>query len=219
MMSFAKVDWSRTLAYTDGKRPEIWINLKGRQNQGIVDPADYDKVRDQIIAAIESAVNAKTGEPLCRKVWKREEAYSGPYVERSPDLVIEWLDAQPTLDVKQADGRVFHLDKQHLPDDPFDRLLNGGHDQFGIVGLLGEGVKPGQIDGAEIADIGPTVLYIRDAPIPEDVDGKVLRSALTIDHGAKQGDSAQAAPAADTEYSADEEAEIHERLQALGYVE
>ena len=138
-MSFAKVDWSRTLAYTDGKRPEIWINLKGRQNQGIVDPADYDKVRDQIIAAIEPAVNAKTGEPLCRKVWKREEAYCGPYVERSPDLVIEWLDAGPCLDVKQADGRVFHLNKQHLPDDPFDRLLNGGHDQFGIVGLLGAG--------------------------------------------------------------------------------
>jgi predicted AlkP superfamily phosphohydrolase/phosphomutase len=221
MMSFAKVDWSRTLAYTDGKRPEIWINLKGRQNQGIVEPADYDKVRDQLIAAIETAVNAKTGEPLCRKVWKREEAYSGPYVERSPDLVIEWLDAQPTLDVKQADGRVFHLEKRHLPDDPFDKLLNGGHDQFGIVGLLGPGVKPGRIEGADIADIGPTVLYIRDAPIPEDVDGKVLSSALSFDRGAKQGDSAQSAPVAsgDTEYSADEEAEIHERLQALGYVE
>ena len=128
MMSFAKIDWSRTLAYTDGKRPEIWINLKGRQNQGIVDPADYDKVRQQIIDAIEPAVNAKTGEPLCRKVWRREEAYDGPYVERSPDLVIEWLDARPTLDVKQADGRVLRLEKHHLPDDPFDRLLSGGHD-------------------------------------------------------------------------------------------
>jgi len=221
MMSFAKVDWSRTKAYTDGKRPEIWINLKGRQNQGIVEPADYDKVRDEIIAAVESAVNANTGEPLCRKVWKREEAYSGPYVERSPDLVIEWLDAGPCLDVRQADGRVFHLEKRHLPDDPFDKLLNGGHDQFGIVGLLGDGVKPGRIEGADIADIGPTVLYIRDAPIPADVDGKPLAGALTFDRGAKQGDTAQAAPTsdADTEYSADEEAEIHERLQALGYVE
>ncbi|MBA3653834.1 MAG: alkaline phosphatase family protein [Actinobacteria bacterium] len=221
MMSYAKVDWSRTLAYTDGKRPEIWINLKGRQNQGIVDPADYDKVRQQIIDAIEPALNAKTGEPLCRKVWKREDAYSGPYVERSPDLIIEWLDAGPCLDVKQADGRVFKLEKHHLPDDPFDRLLNGGHDQFGIVGLLGPGVRPGRIDGAEIADIGPTILYVRDAPIPEDVDGKVLTSALTFDRGAKQGDSAQAPPtsAGDTQYSADEEAEIHERLQALGYVE
>ena len=219
MMSFAKVDWSRTLAYTDGKRPEIWINLKGRQNQGIVDPADYDKVRQQIIDAIEHAVNAKTGEPLCRKVWKREEAYSGPYVDRSPDLVIEWLDAQPTLEVKQADGRVFKLEKRHLPDDPFDRLLNGGHDQFGIVGLLGEDVKPGRIEGADIADIGPTVLYVRDAPIPDDVDGKPLSSAFTFERGEKHGASAQTASEPDTEYSADEEAEIHERLQALGYVE
>ena len=219
MMSFSKIDWSRTRAYTDGKRPEIWINLKGRQSQGIVEPADYDKVREEIIAAIESSVNASTGEPLCRKVWKREECYSGPYVERSPDLVIEWLDARPTLHVRQADGREFHLEKQHLPDDPFDKLLNGGHDQNGIVGLLGPGVKPGVIEGADIADIGPTVLYVRDAPIPEDVDGKPLTTALTIDRGAKQGDSAQTAATATDEYNADEEAEIHERLQALGYVE
>jgi hypothetical protein len=63
------------------------------------------------------------------------------------------------------------------------------------------------------------VLYVRDAPIPEDVDGKVLTSALAFDRGAKQGESAKADPTEDTQYSADEEAEIHERLQALGYVE
>ena len=177
MMSFARIDWSRTKAYTDGKRPEIWINLEGRQSQGIVPEAEYDTVRQTIIDAIESAVNAKTGEPLCRKVWKREEAYSGPYVDRSPDLVIEWRDAGPCLEIRQADGRVFQLDKQHLPDDPFDKLLNGGHDQFGIVGLLGPGVTAGRLEGADIADIGPTVLYLRDAPIPDDVDGKVLMDA------------------------------------------
>ena len=223
IMTYSRVDWSRTKAYTDGVRPEIWINLRGRQSQGIVDPDDYDRVRQEVIDALSSGVCASTGKPLIKRVMRREEIYSGPFADRSPDLVIEWASEGTCLDVQYPDGRAFTLQKRHLPDDPRDEVLNGGHDQFGIVGLLGPGIRPGHIDGAQIADIAPTVLFLRHAPIPSDVDGRVLTDALTPElvtaTPSRQGDSGIVGPAETTGYSEDEEAEIKERLQGLGYVE
>jgi len=223
MMSFGEVDWSRTLAYTDGQRPEIWINLEGRQPQGIVPQRDYDSVRDQIIEALMSAVCERSGQPLIRRVLRREEAYSGQFVQRSPDLVIEWMDTGGCLDIRYPDNRALQLVKKHLPNDPYDRLLNGGHDQFGIVALLGPGVKPGRLNDAQIADIAPTILYLRDAPIPSDVDGRILASALDprllASRPPRKGGEAVIDSGRGESYTQEEEEEVRERLRALGYVE
>lgn len=224
MMSFAKLDWSKTIAYTDGKRPEIWINLKGRQSQGIVNPEDYDDICRQVIERLTTGQCTKTGKPLVRRVLRREEIYTGPFVDRSPDLIVQWMDEGSCLDIGYPDGTGFKLLKQHLPDDPFDHLVNGGHDPYGIVALLGPGVKPGRVEGAQIADVAPTVLYLRDAPIPSDTDGKVLEDALSPDllgsREARSGGHATLPEDDDrTGYSSEEEQEVRERLQALGYVE
>jgi predicted AlkP superfamily phosphohydrolase/phosphomutase len=222
MMSFAKMDWSRTRAYTDGQRPEIWINLKGRQSQGIVAPEDYEAVRTEIIEQLSTAVCATTGRPLVRRVLRREEAYSGPYVERSPDLIVEWVDEGACLDIRYPDGTSYSLLKKHLPDDPYDLLLNGGHDQHGIVGLLGPGIQRQALEDAQIADIAATVLYLRHGPIPSDLDGKVLSAAFTPElssRGARTGGRAVTHGGEGAGYSEEEAAEVHDRLQALGYVE
>ena len=224
MMSFAKIDWSATRAYTDGKRPEIWINLEGRQSQGIVSPGDYEAVRDQIIASLTSATCNRTGKPLVRRVLRREEVYSGPFVDRSPDLIVEWMDEGSCLDIRYPDGSSFKLEKQHLPDDPFDHLVNGGHDSFGIVGFLGQGVKPTRLENAQIADFAPTILWLRDAPIPTDVDGVVLKDAFSDELWASRpvrmgGQGVLPDGDERTGFSKEEEQEVRERLQALGYVE
>ena len=223
MMSFAKLDWSKTVAYTDGQRPEIWINLRGRQPEGIVEPEEYDAVCQRIIDSLTAAVCVKSGHALVRRVWRREEAYSGPFVNRSPDLVVEWTEAGGCLDIRYPDGSTLELVKKHLPDDPYDHLLNGGHDQFGLVALKGPGVAGGRIRGADIADIAPTILFLRDAAIPSDVDGKVLDSALDPDllsfRAQKRGGESLETLETDAAYSDEEQAEVRERLKALGYVE
>ena len=224
MMSFAKIDWSATRAYTDGKRPEIWINLEGRQSQGIVAPADYEAVRVQIIDSLTSAVCDRTGRPLVRRVLRREEAYSGPHVNRSPDLIVEWMDEPSCLDIRYPDGVTHRLVKQHLPDDPFDHLVNGGHDSYGIVAFLGAGISPTRLEGAQIADFAPTILWLRDAPIPSDADGVVLKDAfddeLWASRQMRQGGSGTLTEGTDrTGFSKEEEEEVRERLKALGYVE
>jgi predicted AlkP superfamily phosphohydrolase/phosphomutase len=223
MMSFAKVDWSRTRAYTDGKRPEIWINLRGRQSQGVVEEHQYEDVRREIIERLSTAVCIKNNQPLVRRVLRREDAYSGPYVERSPDLIVQWEDENACFNLRHPDGSTYQLHKQHLPDDPFDHVVNGGHDQYGIVGLLGPGIKAGRLQNAQISDVAPTVLFLRDAAIPSDVDGKVLMDAfdeaLSSSRSVKRGTQATLTRDDRTGYSEDEEAEIRDRLRSLGYVE
>jgi hypothetical protein len=89
-----------------------------------VAPEDYEAVRTEIIEQLSTAVCATTGRPLVRRVLRREEAYSGPYVERSPDLIVEWVDEGACLDIRYPDGTSYSLLKKHLPDDPYDLLLN-----------------------------------------------------------------------------------------------
>ncbi|HEU4480481.1 MAG TPA: alkaline phosphatase family protein, partial [Actinomycetota bacterium] len=222
-LSYGEVDWSRTTAYTDGKRPEIWVNLQGRQQQGIVPSQRFDEVRASIIEQLTTPVCAASGRPVVTGAYRREEAYSGPFVERSPDLVLEWAESGTCLDLEYPDGRRVVLNKDHLGDDPVAEALNGGHSQHGVIGLLGAGAGRGRVEGAEIMDVATTVLFALDTPLPADADGKVLRASLSPELAQRKERRASASDDAhdggDTGYSEEEEAEIRERLHALGYVE
>ncbi|MER3515397.1 MAG: phosphodiesterase, partial [Chloroflexota bacterium] len=56
----------------------------------------------------------------------------------------------------------------------------GHHQMEGIVLLHGPGIAPGTVlQGANIMDIAPTVLYALDLPIPAIMDGKPLTAAFT----------------------------------------
>jgi predicted AlkP superfamily phosphohydrolase/phosphomutase len=59
---FVNVDWSKTRAYAMGLG-NIYINLKGREAQGIVEPgAEYEALRTEIKARLEAFVDDETGE-------------------------------------------------------------------------------------------------------------------------------------------------------------
>jgi hypothetical protein len=134
------------------------------------------------------------------------------------------MDEPSCLDIRYPDGSTHRLVKQHLPDDPFDHLVNGGHDSFGIVAFLGAGIKPTRLEDAQIADFAPTILWLRDAPIPSDADGVILKDAfdeeLWASRKMRQGGSGTLTAGTErTGFSKEEEEEVRERLKALGYVE
>jgi len=80
-----------------------------------------------------------------------------------------------------------------------------------------------RIEGADIADVAPTVLFLRQAPIPSDVDGKILTDAFSSDLVAsvptRRGGSGIIDEEDASGFTEEEEAEIRERLEGLGYVE
>ena len=82
------VDWSKTRAYALALG-QIYVNMKGRERLGIVEPGKpYEALREELARRFETLRDPDTGEPVVRKVYAKEELYSGPYIGEAPDLVV-----------------------------------------------------------------------------------------------------------------------------------
>jgi len=87
---FGGFDWRRTRAFSEdaNTQPGIWINLRGREAAGCVAPADYERVRGEVIDAL---IDWKLpgGGAVVARARRREEVYAGPCTPRAPDVVVE----------------------------------------------------------------------------------------------------------------------------------
>jgi hypothetical protein len=102
------------------------------------------------------------------------------------------------------------------------RSLTGVHAMDGIFLAAGPGIRRGaRIEGAEIPDLTPTVLYALDKAIPSDMDGKVLLEAFAEEirssRPVRRVDVAGGPAREEYRYSEEEQKVIEERLEALGY--
>jgi predicted AlkP superfamily phosphohydrolase/phosphomutase len=81
------VDWARTKAYAMGLG-DIYLNVKGREGQGIVEPGEeYERIRNRLIADLEAWIDPENGEHPIRRVIKREDVYRGFDPDLIPDLL------------------------------------------------------------------------------------------------------------------------------------
>ncbi len=85
---FANVDWTGTEAYGIGINA-LYINLRGREKWGIVNPSEREKVMDAIAEKLLATIDPETGESAVTKVYKREEFYRDRgELDIGPDLVV-----------------------------------------------------------------------------------------------------------------------------------
>jgi predicted AlkP superfamily phosphohydrolase/phosphomutase len=85
---FTNVDWVRTRAYGLGING-LYVNLKGRERWGTVDPADRSKLMEEIAEKLLAFKDPKTGEPAITKMYRREQVFKDRgYLEIGPDLVV-----------------------------------------------------------------------------------------------------------------------------------
>lgn len=85
---FANVDWARTRAYALGLNG-LYLNLKGRERSGIVDPAERDALLTEISNKLLQTIDPQTAAPAITKVYRREQVYtSAGHDDIAPDLVI-----------------------------------------------------------------------------------------------------------------------------------
>lgn len=194
----------------------IAINLKGRQRLGIVDMKEYEELRQSILDKLKSLKDPESGSPIVEKAWRREEIYEGPYVEKAPDIV-------------------FVLNRDYKGEAGLDSLIsaippsyrchwNGLHDLDGILVLYGPPFKNGiKLKGATIQDIAPTILYLLGHPIPSWMDGKVLKESFKKTfirtHEIRYTDKFQYKIYDEfITLEEEEERQMKERLQGLGYI-
>jgi predicted AlkP superfamily phosphohydrolase/phosphomutase len=184
---FQDVDWSKTRAYAMGLG-NIYINLKGREGQGIVNPgAEYEALTAEIRAKLPQYVDPQNGEHPVAYVFTRDEAYGTYDPALIPDLFpsnasgyrVGWQDSlgivaksivEPNLDVWSAD----HCSV-------YPPLVDG---------ILFANRKLDLSQKPYMADIMPTLLALYDVPATAKLDGRSLLS------GGSAAPAAAAAPGA-----------------------
>ena len=216
-LSFDSVDWSRTTAYSLGNYGQIYVNLKGRDPQGIVQPgAEYDQVVAQLMQKLENLVDPRTNEPVTGRAYRGDTLYHGGRMSQSPDVVF-----MPD-DLRINGFGLYQFPSKAWLEPTFDR--SGGHRMDGIMMAYGPGVQANtDISDARIIDLAPTILAAMGVAIPDDMDGQVLTTMFDDDffddrpiHYTTAKETAVITGEAD--FSADDETEIRERLRGLGYM-
>lgn len=217
-LSFLDVDWRHSRAYSFGRHlGSVYINLKGREPQGIVEPgAEYERVRDEIERLAYEFRDPHTGRALIGQVLRREEIYHGPHLDKAPDLILR---------PKEPSDIFFGLaDFGHRQTVATVYRYAGMHRDYGMLIMNGPGIRSGAtIEGAAIYDMAPTLLHVMGLPIPSDMDGSVLEEAFV--DGFMEAfplrvseSRAHKEQVAAIDYTAEGEKEIIERLRGLGYM-
>ncbi|MDX1415453.1 MAG: alkaline phosphatase family protein [Candidatus Promineifilaceae bacterium] len=175
-LSFVDVDWSRTLAYSLGNVGQVYLNVAGREPQGIVQPGEeYEQVRKQIIERLERLRDPDTGERVVGTIYRREEIYHGDQLEHAADIVFI-----PTRLEYFGFGEYEFGSHQII--EAMQRGISGTHRMNGIFLAYGAAIKGGvEIEKASLIDLAPTILHLMSAPIPEQMDGQVLEEIITPD--------------------------------------
>lgn len=187
-----KVEWSKTVAWATGRAGRMYLNVRGREAEGMVDPYDYDEVVDELAAGIRE-IPGNSGLRLNTRVVQRDDICFGPFTKYGPDLFTSFGDYR-----WEADERVGH-GKGNL----YSHVTDAGHGAYGYFCLAGTKVPArGEIKGASVLSVLPTVLHIAELPISKTWEKP---SILTI---AKKGE-----PAAPKRV----EGAIRSRLERLGY--
>jgi predicted AlkP superfamily phosphohydrolase/phosphomutase len=217
----AAIDWEQTLCYrVELQTPAegIIINLKGRQPKGIVEPGqEYESIRKQVAEAMTQLTDPETGQPIVEECYMREDIFSGPCVEKMPDIFLVLRQGY------KSDNR---LDAGLVGPTPQSELerFRGAHTMNGILMAAGPDIRGGAtLRGANLIDTTPTFMYLAAMPIPEDMDGHVLTEVIREEclqtrpvHTTTDVLSGQPQERA---FTADEEQEIVDRLAGLGYLE
>lgn len=122
-----KVDWSRTVAWGwGGYYARIFLNVKGREPEGVVEKDDYEYYRDLLADEIKK-IRGPNGERWETKVYRPEELY--PEVNGDPpDLMVYFDDLNWRSAGTLGWGTNYLLENDRGPDDAV-------HDWLGVLSV------------------------------------------------------------------------------------
>ncbi len=161
---FGDLDWSKTKAIPQ-RSCHIYINLKGRDPRGCVEPEDYEKVQTRIIQALYNYTDPESGlKPIAWAFTKKDarNIYMGG--EYCGDVVYAAAE-----DFMGPHGGVI----------PTAQMGKIG-DVRSLFILSGPGVKQGEVIKRTIwlHDVVPTLCYLADLPVPAQCEGAIVYQAL-----------------------------------------
>lgn len=200
----------------------IYLNVKGRERQGIIDgKQEYKSLCNEISRKLLDLRDPITGRRVIRRVWRKKELYHGPYCDEMFDLIFE---AERGYFVNSLKKGIVDFADRNLSKIVYRGDLSH-HELHGVILGFGHGIRRAEKVNTRITNIMPTILYAIGLPIPKGLDGHVIEEMFNenylssnpvkytdIDLGNHKDDVEQRG------YSMTEQEKIRERLKALGYI-
>jgi predicted AlkP superfamily phosphohydrolase/phosphomutase len=163
---FEDVDWSRTRAYTMGLNG-LYLNLKGRERQGIVAPEEAEALRAELRRRLEGLSDPASGRVGITGIFDCDSTYAGPYVDNAPDLIVGYGDG-----FRASWDSVMGKVTAEIFEDNL-KAWSGDH-------CIDPRLVPGVLfcnrtiadEKPAIVDVAPTILKLFGLEIPGHIDGK-----------------------------------------------
>ena len=171
------IDWTRTKvvlsSFYTTETQSVMINLKGREPEGIVEPDNYEELREHVISELKRLKDPEMEETILEDIFRREELYHGPYLQEAPDIVMMLKGNYKPSNSFRSSSIV----------SPTNRIL-GSHRINGVFIAMGPDIAKGEyIENAAIFDVAPTILKLMNIPVPEEMDGRILSEIFSSNDG------------------------------------
>jgi predicted AlkP superfamily phosphohydrolase/phosphomutase len=164
-----QVDWPNTRVWADGGYySRIFLNVRGREPEGTVDPDGYEALRDELIQRLE-ALGDEEGRSIGTRVHRPQDLYR-EVNGVAPDLIAYFGNLRWRSIGSVGDGRVHVRENDTGPDD-------ANHAKHGIAVFVGPGMPESVPEGAHLIDVAPTLLRALGTEVPGDMYGRPLQGA------------------------------------------
>ena len=169
-----EVDWDKTTAWGwGGYYARIFFNVKGREEQGTVDPAEFDKVRDKLMADLK-AIGGPKNEQFANRVFTPEQVYDECNGAK-PDLMVYFDDLYWRSAGTIGHKSLYLSENDTGPDDSV-------HWWDGVFVLYNKkkslSSSGGETRRLSIYDVAPTILEFMGSEVPKDMKGKAIKEVL-----------------------------------------
>jgi len=168
--SIVDIDWSQTAAYGIGFNG-LYVNRKGREGKGIVEPSQADALVGRLKRELEAITDSDTGQFPVARVYRREEVYTGPLTPTMPEMLVGY-----TPGYRCSSSSVLGSTGAEVIDlNPW--AWSGDHSMARDL-IPGTLVTNRQVSkrNPEILDLPVTILEFFGIPKPEQMDGSSIFS-------------------------------------------
>ncbi len=162
------VDWKKTKVFAMGAyEGQIFINLKGREPEGIVDEKEYSSLVEELEKNLKE-ITGDDGKILDTKIFKKKEYFKGKCENIAPDLIVYFDDLHYGCNTSLIGNETLWSPNTARGSD------DACHSRQGIF-IINNGKIRGNLGEVETLDITPTILNEFGVKIPEDIKGKIIK--------------------------------------------
>ena len=198
------------LGYIDFEKSRAFYASVSGRSIYVPDKDDRERTISELVSRLEGFVDGRSGRNPFAKVFRKEEIYTGPFLENAPDLVIQ-EDGRFAFKVEWS-GSVSSEATQH------GCLKSGSHRPEGMFFLSGPSFRENRkMESAGVCDMAPTLLAMMGLPVGAEMDGRPLSWAFKEyrDTGSREYSGlridVEEGPLGD-------DAQVREKLKSLGYM-